>query len=347
MLETVARVDAVLDPQRITQAIVALADNACRYTRPGDRIAIGSQLAGGLLRFWVSDTGPGVTASDRARIFERFARGAAAGPRSDGAGLGLSIVRAIAVAHGGDGAAGQRARSGRHVHRRGATGPAPGGAMSRILIAEDEPRIAAFVEKGLSANGFAVTVVGDGPSAYDYAMTGGFDLMVLDIGLPGMDGFAVLRKLRAERCPMPVIVLTARDSVQDTVAGLEGGADDYMPKPFRFEELLARVRLRLATDRTAEPTVLAHGGLQLDLRTRRARVGGRTVDLSAREFAMTETFLRHPGQVLSREQLLSHVWGYDFDPGSNVVDVYVRYLRRKLGAERIVTVRGMGYRLDG
>jgi len=128
--------------------------------------------------------------------------------------------------------------------------------VSRILIAEDEPRIAAFVEKGLSANGFAVTVVGDGPSAYDYAMTGGFDLMVLDIGLPGMDGFAVLRKLRAERCPMPVIVLTARDSVQDTVAGLEGGADDYMPKPFRFEELLARVRLRLATDR---PDRRAHG----------------------------------------------------------------------------------------
>jgi len=218
--------------------------------------------------------------------------------------------------------------------------------VSRILVAEDEPRIAAFVEKGLSAGGFAVTVVGDGPAAYDHALTGGFDLMVLDIGLPGMDGFAVLRKLRVERCPIPVIVLTARDSVQDTVAGLEGGADDYMPKPFRFEELLARVRLRLAPDRTAEPTVLAHGGLQLDLRTRRARVGGRTVDLSAREFAMAETFLRHPGQVLSREQLLSHVWGYDFDPGSNVVDVYVRYLRRKLGAERIVTVRGMGYRLD-
>ncbi|GAA1287594.1 response regulator transcription factor [Pseudonocardia aurantiaca] len=218
--------------------------------------------------------------------------------------------------------------------------------MSRILIAEDEPRIAAFVEKGLSANGFAVTVVGDGHSAYDYALTGGFDLMVLDIGLPGVDGFTVLRKLRAEQCHIPVIVLTARDSVQDTVASLEGGADDYMPKPFRFEELLARVRLRLATDRSAELTVLTLGGLQLDLRTRRAQVGGRTVDLSAREFALTETFLRHPGQVLSREQLLSHVWGYDFDPGSNVVDVYVRYLRRKLGAERIATVRGMGYRLD-
>jgi two-component system copper resistance phosphate regulon response regulator CusR len=218
--------------------------------------------------------------------------------------------------------------------------------MSRILIAEDEPRISAFVDKGLTANGFAVTVVADGLSAYDYATTGGFDLLVLDIGLPGMDGFEVLRKLRSDRCAIPVIVLTARDGVQDTVAGLEGGADDYMPKPFRFEELLARVRLRLATDRSAELTVLAHGGLQLDLRTRRAQVEGRTVDLSAREFALAETFLRHPGQVLSREQLLSHVWGYDFDPGSNVVDVYVRYLRRKLGAERIVTVRGMGYRLD-
>jgi two-component system, OmpR family, copper resistance phosphate regulon response regulator CusR len=218
--------------------------------------------------------------------------------------------------------------------------------VSRILVAEDEPRIAAFVEKGLAANGFAVTVVGDGLSARDYAMTGGFDLMVLDIGLPGLDGFAVLRSLREDGCPIPVIVLTARDSVHDTVAGLEGGADDYMPKPFRFEELLARVRLRLASHRTPELTVLTHGGLHLDLRTRRAHVDGRTVDLSAREFALVETFLRHPGQVLTREQLLSHVWGYDFDPGSNVVDVYVRYLRRKLGAERIVTVRGMGYRLD-
>ncbi len=218
--------------------------------------------------------------------------------------------------------------------------------MARILIAEDEPRISAFIQKGLSSNGFTVTVVADGPSAYDYAMSGGFDLMVLDIGLPGMDGFAVLAKLRAERNPIPVIVLTARTSVQDTVAGLEGGADDYMPKPFRFEELLARVRLRLTSERATELTVVCCGGLRLDLRTRRAQVDGRTVDLSAREFALAETFLRHPGQVLSREQLLSHVWGYDYDPGSNVVDVYVRYLRRKLGAERFVTLRGMGYRLD-
>ena len=218
--------------------------------------------------------------------------------------------------------------------------------MAAILIAEDEPRISSFIQKGLSANGFAVTVVADGPSAYEYARTGDFDLMVLDIGLPGMDGFAVLERLRAEGSSIPVVVLTARTSVQDTVAGLQGGADDYMPKPFRFEELLARVRLRLAPDRSGDLMVLSCGGLQLDLRTRRAHVDGRTVDLSAREFALAETFLRHPGQVLSREQLLSKVWGYDYDPGSNVVDVYVRYLRRKLGAQRFVTLRGMGYRLD-
>jgi DNA-binding response OmpR family regulator len=218
--------------------------------------------------------------------------------------------------------------------------------MARILIAEDEARIASFINKGLSANGFSVTVVSDGPTAYDYASTGDFDLMILDIGLPGMDGFAVLRKLRDSSNQIPVIILTARDSVQDTVSGLEGGADDYMTKPFRFEELLARVRLRLAGNRPTELTVLSCGGLRLDLKTRQATIGNRTIDLSAREFALAETFLRHPGQVLTREQLLSHVWGYDFDPESNVVDVYVRYLRRKLGAERFTTLRGMGYRLE-
>ncbi|MEV0603769.1 response regulator transcription factor [Streptomyces sp. NPDC050315] len=219
--------------------------------------------------------------------------------------------------------------------------------MKRILIVEDEERIASFIEKGLRANGFTTTVVGDGDGAFDYALTGGFDLMVLDIGLPGRDGFTVLRQVREERITLPVIVLTARDSVRDTVAGLEGGADDWMTKPFRFEELLARVRLRLRTAaRAPEVTVLRSGGLSLDLRTRRARSGERLVDLTAREFVLLELFLRHPGQVLSREQILSHVWGYDFDPGSNIVDVYVRALRKKLGAERVETVRGMGYRLS-
>jgi two-component system copper resistance phosphate regulon response regulator CusR len=218
--------------------------------------------------------------------------------------------------------------------------------VSRILLAEDEGRIASFVEKGLRANGFTPTVVEDGASALGHALSGDFDLLILDIGLPIMDGFTVLRRLREARGTIPVIILTARDSVTDTVAGLEGGADDYMPKPFRFDELLARIRLRLrSSPGTPEVTVLQHGGLSLDLRTRRASVEGRLVDLSAREFALTEMFLRNPGQVLSREQLLSHVWGYDFDPSSNVVDVYVRYLRKKLGTERFQTVRGMGYRL--
>ncbi|MET9509159.1 response regulator transcription factor [Streptomyces flavidovirens] len=218
--------------------------------------------------------------------------------------------------------------------------------MSRILIVEDEERIASFVEKGLRSNGFTTTVASDGETAYDYACTGGFDLVVLDIGLPGRDGFTVLREMREARVTVPVIVLTARDSVRDTVAGLEGGADDWMTKPFRFEELLARVRLRLRTAaRAPEVTVLRSGELTLDLRTRRARSGERTVDLTAREFVLLELFLRHPDQVLSREQILSHVWGYDFDPGSNIVDVYVRALRKKLGPERVETVRGMGYRL--
>ena len=217
--------------------------------------------------------------------------------------------------------------------------------MSRILIAEDEVRIASFVRKGLRSAGFTPTVVEDGRAAVDYAMTGEFDLLVLDLGLPAMDGFTVLRKLRQARNEIPVVILTARDSVTDTVAGLEGGANDYVTKPFRFEELLARIRLRLRDDHSPETMVLRHGDLSLDLRTRRAEVDGRQVDLSSREFALAETFLRNPEQVLSREQLLSRVWGYDFDPGSNVVDVYVRYLRRKLGANRFETIRGVGYRL--
>jgi DNA-binding response OmpR family regulator len=216
--------------------------------------------------------------------------------------------------------------------------------MNRILIAEDEDRRAAFLEKGLRANGFVTTHASDGPTALALAADDDFDLMILDLGLPGLDGMAVLRTMRAQGRRMPVVILSARD---DVVSGLERGADDYVMKPFRFEELLARIRVRLREEGTTEQTVLRHGGVALDLRTRRATVDDRTVELSAREFTMLEVFLRHPGQVLAREQLLSHVWGYDFDPGSNVVDVYVGYLRRKLGKGRIETVRGMGYALRG
>ncbi|MEZ5120380.1 MAG: response regulator transcription factor [Solirubrobacterales bacterium] len=215
--------------------------------------------------------------------------------------------------------------------------------MSRILIAEDEARLAAFLEKGLKANGYATTTVADGVAAAALAAGDEFDLLILDLGLPGRDGMDVLRELRATGHRLPVLILSARD---DTVAGLDLGADDYMTKPFRFDELLARVRARLRTEGTAEETILRAGDLALDLRTRRAAVAGASIELSAREFTMLEVFLRHAGQVLSREQLLSHVWGYDYDPGSNVVDVYVGYLRRKLGRDRIETVRGMGYALS-
>ena len=218
--------------------------------------------------------------------------------------------------------------------------------MSRILIAEDELRIASFLEKGLRANGFSTEIAVDGPRALRLAEGGGFDMLILDLGLPGKDGFEVLQELRAGGSTMPVIVLTARSGVEATVAGLEHGADDYVPKPFRFEELLARVRLRLREGPSGETTILTVGDLSLDLRTRRVRVGEEDVELTAREFAVAETFFRHPGQVLTREQLLSRVWGYDYDPGSNVVDVYVGYLRKKLGSDRIHTVRGMGFRLE-
>jgi DNA-binding response OmpR family regulator len=217
--------------------------------------------------------------------------------------------------------------------------------MSRILVAEDEDRISTFIEKGLRSAGFTTEVVTTGPDALDLALGGGFDLVILDIGLPGMDGFEVLRRLRIADAELPVIVLTARTSADDTLAVLEGGANDYMPKPFRFDELLARVRLRMADAHRSVESVLAVPGLQLDLHSRRAIVGDKQVELSAREFALAEELMRNPDRVLSREQLLSRVWGYDFDPGSNVVDVYVGYLRAKLGGEHIETVRGMGYRL--
>lgn len=220
--------------------------------------------------------------------------------------------------------------------------------MTSILVVEDEPGISSFVAKGLTSAGYNVTVVDKGTDAISGALGGEYSLIVLDIGLPDMDGFEVLEQIRGQGATLPIIVLTARSSVEDTVSGLEQGADDYMSKPFRFEELLARIRLRLKNASNEDPSNMVQinvGGLHLDLRTRCATINGEPVELSAREFTMLQAFMEHPDQVLSRSQLLDMVWGYDFDPGSNVVDVYVRYLRRKIGSERIVTVRGMGYRL--
>ncbi len=219
--------------------------------------------------------------------------------------------------------------------------------MSRILIAEDEPRIAAFIEKGLRANGFTTTVADNGQDAIDKALSCEFDLLILDLNLPQQDGFQVLQQLRGQGEQLPVIILSARDEIEDKVTGLEEGADDYVTKPFRFAELLARVRVRLRqTPTTAkEERSLQVGEVNLDLYTRQVHVSDRPIKLSAKEFQLLETLMRHPGQVLSREQLLDQVWGYDYDPGSNIVDVYIGYLRKKLGTHQIETLRGMGYRL--
>jgi DNA-binding response OmpR family regulator len=219
--------------------------------------------------------------------------------------------------------------------------------VSRILVVEDEPRIASFLQKGLRAEGHVTTVVDNGDDASAVARSEDFDLVLLDVGLPGKDGFAVLADLRRRGERLPVILLTARDAVPDRVNGLDNGADDYVTKPFSFEELRARIRVRLRESTDDDPTALVAGRVRLDLLSRTATVDQRTVELTAQEFVLAEVLVRHPQQVLSREQLLSQVWGYDYDPGSNIVDVYVGYLRRKLGKGVIETVRGVGYRLHG
>lgn len=215
--------------------------------------------------------------------------------------------------------------------------------MARILIAEDDPLIGSFIEKGLRAAGFSTFLSDDGEKAQGLSLTDEFDLMILDMGLPGREGFHVLQELRARGKTLPVIVLTGRRE-RDAVACLEAGADDYMKKPFHFEELLARVQTRLRNPGVEQPLVLSAGNVRLDLKTRRATVGERVVELTAREFSLLERFLRHPDQVLSREQLLSYVWGYSFDPTTNLVNVYVNSLRKKLGHDVVETVRGVGYR---
>jgi len=214
-----------------------------------------------------------------------------------------------------------------------------------ILLIEDEAGIVAFVRQGLESVGYNVVEAADGLDGLSLALNEDVELVVLDLGLPGIPGEEVLRRLRLRRPAVPVIVLTAKDAVEDRVANLEAGADDYVVKPFSFSELLARIRARLRASDQGRSDVIAVGDLRVDLASRTAAVEGSLVELSAREFALLETLARHPGQVLSQVQLLDRVWGYDFEGSSNVVEVYVGHLRRKLGRERIQTVRGVGYRL--
>ena len=220
-----------------------------------------------------------------------------------------------------------------------------------ILIVEDDEGIASFLAKGLKAEGYATAVARDGDEAIALAAASGedLDLVLLDLALPGTDGLSVLRAWRTQRLGVPVIVLTARGETADKVRGLDAGADDYVTKPFAFDELLARVRAALRSVEQRSSTELVVDDLRLDLLTKVAWRGERRVDLAPKEWALLELFMRHPDQLLSRSQILARVWDYDFDPGTNVVEVYVSYLRRKLNQEGlpplIRTIRGAGYRL--
>jgi len=218
----------------------------------------------------------------------------------------------------------------------------------RLLVAEDDPVIAEFVAQGLREAGYAVDVAATGPQGLRLALEGTFDAAVIDVMLPGLDGLALIEQLRAKHVQTPVLILSARHSVDDRVKGLQAGGDDYLTKPFAFAELLARVQALLRrAGGAAEPTRLVAGDLTLDLLSRKVERAGKPLDLRPREFALLEYFMRHPGRVLSKTMILSHVWGYSFDPGTNVVDVLVSRLRDKVDREfetkRIHTVRGAGY----
>jgi DNA-binding response OmpR family regulator len=218
----------------------------------------------------------------------------------------------------------------------------------KVLVVEDEPGLRDFLERGLLSEGYAVLTASDGPTGLALASDPKVDVVVLDLMLPGMSGDEVLVRLRCERPGVPVIVLTARDGVDDRVRNLDAGADDYMVKPFSLAELTARLRARLRSVEQPSSTVIEVGSVRLHLATRRASVADTEISLTNREFGLAETLMRHGGQVLSQQQLLDRVWGYQFEPAtSNVVEVCVRSLRRKLGASVIETVRGAGYRFTG
>ena len=220
----------------------------------------------------------------------------------------------------------------------------------RVLVVEDEPGIAQFIRQGLSEAGYAVDVTHDGQEGLDYACVAEYDVLVLDILLPKLDGLRVLRALRDRGIKTPILLLTAKDTVEDRVRGLDVGADDYLVKPFAFPELVARLRALLRRPPLQMDPILRFGDLEMDTARREVRRGGRLIELSPREFTLLEYFMRHPEHVLTRTQLAEHVWNFDFFNDSNVVDVYIGYLRRKIdrGFDRplLHTVRGVGYRLS-
>lgn len=217
----------------------------------------------------------------------------------------------------------------------------------RLLVIEDEKKVASFIKKGLEEEGYAVDVAGDGETGLRMALDRVHDLILLDVQLPGRSGFSVLQELRREKIVTPVLLLTVRATIEDKVLGLDSGADDYLTKPFAFQELLARIRALLRRHTDAKPGVLEIADLTLDPSKRVVYRGSQKIDLTTKEFALLDYFMRNPGRVLSRTMIAEHVWDYDFDSMTNVIDVYVNYLRRKIDAARepklIHTVRGVGY----
>jgi DNA-binding response OmpR family regulator len=220
----------------------------------------------------------------------------------------------------------------------------------RILLVEDELSISQFIRQGLSESGYAIDVVADGRDALDYALSADYDVLVVDIMIPRLNGLQLVKELRERSIKTPVLLLTARDEIDDRVKGLDAGADDYLTKPFAFPELLARIRALLRRPPLQTDTVLRVGNLELDTARREIRRAGRQIDLSPREYTLLDYLMRHPRQVLTRTQIAEHVWNFDFVSDSNVVDVYIGYLRRKIdqGAEvpLIQTVRGVGFRIS-
>lgn len=217
----------------------------------------------------------------------------------------------------------------------------------RILVVEDEKKVASFIKKGLEEEGYAVDVATDGEGGLAMALARVHDLIILDIRLPRMDGLRVLQTLRQDKVTTPVLLLTVRATIEDKVLGLDAGADDYLTKPFAFQELVARVRALLRRRAEAEPTVLRVSDLSLDPARRTVARGGEKIELTPKEFALLDYFMRHPGRVLTRTMIAEHVWDYSFDTSTNVIDVYVNYLRKKIDADRepklLQTVRGVGY----
>ena len=217
----------------------------------------------------------------------------------------------------------------------------------RLLVVEDEKKVASFIKKGLEEEGYAVDLASDGEVGLDMALDGVHDLIILDMNLPMMDGISVLQKLRQKKMATPVLLLTVRATIEDKVLGLDSGADDYLTKPFAFEELVARVRALLRRRAEAEPSVLQIADLRLDPARRIVFRGDEKIDLTPKEFSLLDYFMRNPGRVLTRTMIAEHVWDYDFDPMTNVIDVYVNYLRKKIESSRepklIHTVRGVGY----